>query len=97
MGKELLEVSDFNLVAFLSANGVPFKMQEPSVLSGLDNRIEVRFQIQKSEDTDRLIADYVADKFIGIQTFLRSSKFVKDVMMQAVRGAKRNQLHAAGR
>jgi hypothetical protein len=97
MEVELLETSDPNLVAFLSANGVPFKTKEPSVLSGLDNKIEVHFQIQKSPDTQKLIEDYIADRCVGVQTFLRSSKFVKDSMMQIVRNARRNQLrvHAA--
>jgi len=96
MEKGLLEISDFNLVAFLSAHGIPFKTkEEAAVLTGLDDRIEIHFYIEKSENSERLIADFMADsKSIGIQSFLRSSRFVKDAMMSAVRSAKRNRLRA---
>jgi len=98
MEKELLEVSDLNLVAFLVGHGIPFKVKEPSVLAGLDGRIQIHFCIEKSENSERLIADFMADsKSIGIQCFLRALKFVKDIAMDHVRSVKRENLCAMDR
>lgn len=85
-----LEISDANLATYLSAQGVPFKLAEPKVLSG--DRIEIRFIIERSKHVNDLIAAYVGDQPIevGAQTFFKASKLVKDVMMQAVRAAKVN-------
>jgi hypothetical protein len=79
------------------AHGVPFKIKAPSILTEQNDRIEIHFLIEKSETNQKLIVDYMEDsKSIGIQSFLRSSKYVKDVLMSAVRSAKRSHLFADG-
>ena len=89
-GKEMMEISDLNLMSFLAARGVLFKVKKPSLLSGMDDRIEIRFEIEASDDVRRLIADYMSDQPIGVRTFLKFSKLVKDLTMAEVRSVRRH-------